>query len=180
MTGDPTKAALWTGADVYIAQLASAEPTDLTTPWAVDWESAGLLDGEAGFTMARAEDTNEFFGWGGILIRRTRSNHQRTIQFTALEDNDTVFDLVNPGSTRTPGVAGAPTISKIKVPQTRDFAIGFELRDGAKVKRRMVKRATVSEIGEVVEAESALTVYTITVTLYPEADGNLYTELSAA
>ncbi|RLK22641.1 hypothetical protein DER29_0479 [Micromonospora sp. M71_S20] len=174
--GDPTKVNLWSGADVFIAEVGTADPSDLVTPWAVDWDPVGILDGEEGFTWEREEDSSEFFGWGGILVKKTRSKHKRTVTFVAMEDNPVVFELVNPGSTQT--VAGGITTSKVKVPQTREFAIGFELREGTKVRRRMVKRATAEVTGEVKESETEPTVYTITVTLYPEADATLYTELS--
>jgi hypothetical protein len=176
-TGDPTKAALWTGADVFIAPLGTAGPTDLTTAWDVAFEAAGLLDGDEGFTWARAEDTSDFYAWGGLLIRTTRSKHKRTVQFVALEDNDVTFDLVNPGSTRGTPVSGVRT-SSVKVPQYTNFMIGFELRDGAKTTRRYCKNATVQEVAEIKESESAPTVYNVTVVLYPEADGTLFTEVS--
>lgn len=65
----------------------------------------------------------------------------------------------------------------MRVPTSAEFAIGFEVRDGDTVKRRIVKRATVDSIDDVTETESDVTVYSITVVLYPEADGTLYTEL---
>lgn len=177
MAGDPTKAALWEGADIYINDtVGAAGPTDLTTPWAVGWDVAGLLDGEEGLAWSRDEDTAEFYAWGGILVKRTRSKHKRQVKFVALEDNDIVFQLVNPGSTRTKA-AGLVT-AKVKVPVGREFAFGMELRDGDRTIRRSVKRAEVAEVDEVKESETELTVYTITVILYPEADGTLYTELS--
>lgn len=174
--GDPTNVNQWSGADVFIAPVSTAEPTDLTTAWGVDWDPVGILNGEEGFSWAREEESGEFYGWGGILVKKTRSKHKRTVTFVAMEDNPTVFELVNPGSSQT--VAGGVTTSKIKVPQTREFAIGFELREGTKVKRRMVKRATAEVTSEIKESETEPTVYTITVTLYPEADATLFTELS--
>ncbi len=178
MSGDTANAALWTNADVYKADLGAVEPTDVLTAWDAAWEAAGLLDGEEGFTESRDEDSSEFYAWGGILVKKTKSKHKRTIKFVAMEDNPVVFDLVNPGSTRgTPDVSGN-TVSTIKVPTVDEFAIGFEVRDGDKIKRRIVKRAMVEEIGEIKESENEPTVYEITVVLFPEADGTLYTEIS--
>lgn len=177
MTGDATNAALWQGADVYINDtVGSAGPTDLTTAWGTGWNGVGLLDGAEGFTEARDQDSSEFYAWGGLLVKKTTSKHKRTIKFVALEDNPIVFALVNPGSTRT--TAAGLTTSTVVVPTSEEFAIGFETRDGTKVKRRMVKRAEVEAIADISESEDKLTVYEITVVLYPEADGTLYTELS--
>jgi hypothetical protein len=176
MSGDTANAALWQTADVYIAPLLTAAPTDVTTAWAAAWDPVGLLDGDEGFTETRDQESNEFYAWGGILVKKTKSKHKRTIKFVALEDNDTVFALINPGSTRNT-VTGLTTAT-VKVPTNAEFMIGFEVNDGTKRKRRIVERATVEEIGEVKESESGLTAYEVTVVLYPEADGTIYTDIS--
>ncbi len=178
MSGNTANAALWTNADVYKGDLGSTEPTDVLTAWDAAWSAVGLLDGEEGFTESRDEDSAEFYAWGGILVKKTKSKHKRTIKFVAMEDNPVVFSLVNPGSDRGTPDASGNTTSTIKVPTVDEFAIGFETRDGDKIKRRMVKRAMVEEIGEIKESESEPTVYEITVVLFPEADGTLYTEIS--
>lgn len=173
MAGNTENTSLWQGADVFIAPLNTAGPTDVTTPWAAAWEPVGLLDGEAGFTESRDEDTSEHYAWGGILYRRTRSKQKRTIKFVALEDNDTVFKLVNPGSTRT-SAAGVRT-GTIKVPTSASFALGLEVRDGDRIRRRIIKHAEVSEVADITESETDPTVYELTTLLFPESDGTLYT-----
>lgn len=176
MAGEPNNAALWEAADVYIAPVGSTEPVDVTAAWDAAWDAVGLLDGEAGLAESREEDSTDYFAWGGTLVKRARGKHKRTLKFVALEDNDTVFSLVNPGSTRSE--SGGLTTSTVKVPKRDEFALGLEVRDGDKVKRRMAKRAEVQEVGEIKEAEGDMTVYEITVVIYPESDGTLYTELS--
>lgn len=176
MAGDATNAALWQNADVYVAASGTTGPANVSSAWGGSWTAIGLLDGEAGFAMNSEEESNEIYAWGGLLVKKTKSKHKRTIKFVALEDNAATYGLVNPGSTRT--TAGGLTTSTVKVPSLTEFAIGFETKDGTKVKRRSVKRAVVEEIGEVLESESGLTVYEITVTIYPETDGTLFTELS--
>ncbi|TDC33459.1 hypothetical protein [Micromonospora sp. KC213] len=178
MAGDSTNVNQWTDADVYTADPNTAGPTDLTTAWGAGWSAAGLLDGDEGFTEEREGDTNEKYAWGGKLVKVVKSKHKRTISFVAMEDNPVVFELVNPGSTRTTdGVTGITTAT-VKVPQTVEIGIGFEVREGTKVKRRIVKRAVAEVDGETKESETEPTVYTIKVTIYPEADGTLYTEIS--
>lgn len=176
MAGDASNAALWQNADVYVAAANTSGPSNVSSAWSNSWSAIGLLDGESGFAEAREEESNEIYAWGGLLVKKTKSKHKRTIKFVALEDNATVFGLINPNSTRT--TASGLTTSTVKVPTIAEFAIGFETKDGTDVKRRIIKRATVESIGEVVESESGLTVYEITVAIYPETDGTLYTELS--
>lgn len=179
MAGDTTNASLWTGADVYIHDTpGTAGPDDTVAAWPTGWNPVGLLDGEEGFTIARDEDTEDHYAWGGILVKQSRSKHKRTVKFVCLEDNAVTFGLVNPGSTRgTADVLTGEVTSTIKVPQSREFGIGFEVRDGNQIKRRVALRASVEEVGEIKEAESELSVFEITAVILPDADGTLYTEI---
>jgi creatinine amidohydrolase/Fe(II)-dependent formamide hydrolase-like protein len=177
MAGNAANTSLWTGADVYVAAASTTGPVDVATAWPVDWKAAGLLDGEEGFTHGREEETSEHYAWGGVLYKRTKSKHKRTVKFVALEDNDVTFDLVNPGSTRTTDATTGVRTGKIKVPTTKSFAIGMEIREGAKIKRRWAKVAEVQEIGEIKESETEPTVYEITVVIFPETDGTIWTEI---
>ncbi len=179
MAGDATNTSQWSDADVYIAPDGTEGPTDTTSEWGDEWDLVGLLDGEEGFTEAREEETAERYAWGSILYRRTKSKHKRTIRFVALEDNPTTFALRNPGSVRATDESGVIR-STIKVPKGYRFAVGFEVRDGERVKRRIVKHAEVQEVAEVKESETDPTVFDYTLVLFPEADGTLYTEVADA
>lgn len=174
MAGTASNTALWLGADVFVAPENTAGPTNVGSAWAAAWQPVGLLNGDDGITESREGDSTEHYAWGGLLYRRTTSKHKRTFKFVALEDNATTFALVNPGSTRTT-TSGTRT-AKIKAPVagTR-FAVGFEVRDGSKVKRRFALSAEVTDVAEIKESETDPTVYEITVVVFPEADGTLYT-----
>ncbi|WP_405061896.1 hypothetical protein OG474_09645 [Kribbella sp. NBC_01505] len=178
MAGDPTKASLWANADVYYAPVGTTAPTDTYTAPAVAWKLVGLLDGDEGMTEARDEDTSEHYAWGGILVKSTRSKHKRTIKFVALEDNDNVFALVNPGSDRAAADVNGVVVDTVRVPVAQEYAFLFEVRDGDKVRRRIVKRGEITEVGEIKDSEADLTAYEMTTTLYPESDGELYKTLT--
>lgn len=176
MTGNAKNTNQWAGADVFIASEGLAGPTDLVGAWPNGWAPVGLLDGEEGFTEAREDETTEKYAWGGILVRRSKSKHKRTIRFVALEDNAVTFKLVNPGSQRVS--AGGVRTSTVKVPTVGEkFAIGFETRDGSKIKRRIVDTAEVQEVAEIKDSESEPTIFDVTVIIFPDADGVLYTDL---
>ncbi|WP_424936671.1 MULTISPECIES: hypothetical protein [Bacteria] len=176
MAGNPAATNLWAGADVYIAPVLTAGPQDLVSPWGASWKPAGLLDGEEGFTEKREDETSERYAWGGLLYRRSKSKHKRTIRFVALEDNAVTFGLINPGSTRTS--TGGVRKATVKVPTAGDrFAIGFETRDNGRIRRRVVSVAEVQEVAEIKDNEKDPTVYDITVIIFPDSDGVLYTDI---
>lgn len=166
MSGDPTKANLWTDADVYVStNLAAALPATVNDPFSADWGLAGLLDGDDGFPETRDEDTDDKFAWGGILVRTSRQHFKLTKSFTALEDNETTYALIWPGSTRT----------KIKVPRPARVLLGFEVREGGKIRRLITSLyAECSLDGDHGENETDLESATIACTIFPTADGDLF------
>jgi hypothetical protein len=126
VAGDPLKANLWTDADVYVStNLSATLPANANTPFGGDWDLVGLLDGDEGFPESRDEDTDDKFAWGGILVRTSRNHFKLTKSFTALEDNETTYSLLWPGSSAT----------QIIVPRPAKVLVAFETREGDKVRR---------------------------------------------
>lgn len=166
MAGDPLKANLWTDADVYVStNLSATLPANASTAFGVDWDLVGLLDGDEGFPESRDEDTDDKFAWGGILVKTSRNHFKLTKSFTALEDNDTTFSLLWPGSTAT----------TIKVPRPARVLVAFETREGDKVRRLITSLyAEVSLDGDHGENETDLESATFTATIFPTADGDLF------
>lgn len=171
-TGNVANTSTWTGADVFYAPLGTAAPTDLTSDWAAAWLPLGLLNGDDGVAEARSQSTTMNYAWGQILYRRTVTQQQRTVVFTALEDNDNVYKLVNPGSTSASAAGVRTRVDMVPVPGTY-FALGVELRDGSKVRRKIWAKAEIDTIDTITSSESKPESYKITAILYPAADGTL-------
>lgn len=178
MAGDVTNTHAYEDApDLYVGAVGVTAPTDLATAWGVGWSAAGLL-GEQGLTRGREQDTSDHYAWGGILLRTVKSKHKRTFRCIMLEDNLVTFGLLEPGST-TATAAGIDTRT-VKVPTADPRAFGWDLQDGgATVKRIIVPRGEITEVGDVVEGPEDITAYEVTVTVYPAADGTLYKEILA-
>jgi hypothetical protein len=167
VAGDPLKANLWTDADVYIStNLSATLPANASTPFGVDWDLIGLLDGDDGFPESRDEDTDDKFAWGGILTKTSRNHFKLTKSFTALEDNDTTFSLLWPGSTS----------SQIIVPRPAKVLVAFETREGSKVRRLITANyAEVALDGDHGENETDLESMTFVATIFPTGGGVLFT-----
>ncbi|MFJ3812287.1 Ig-like domain-containing protein [Streptomyces sp. NPDC090073] len=166
MAGDPLKANLWTDADVYIStNLSATLPANADTPFGSEWHLVGLLDGDDGFPESRDEDTDDKFAWGGILVRTSRQHFKLTKSFTALEDNDTTYGLLWPGSTPT----------QIVVPRPARVRIAFETREGEKVRRLIsAQYAEVALDGDHGENETDLESATFAATIFPTSGGVLF------
>lgn len=165
MAGDPTKASLWTDADVYVGPLDAENPDTVDDPFSSDWGLVGLLDGDEGFGESRDEDTDDKYAWGGILVRTSRAHFKLTKSFTALEDNLTTRSLIWPGSTDT----------QLIVPRPARVKIAFETREGAKVKRLITAQyGEVSVDGDITENETDLTSYSLVATIFPTSGKVLF------
>lgn len=176
MPGDISNPRLWEGADLWVAPINTPLPTDFTAAMdsEVDslWESVGLLS-EDGATESRDEDSNDFFAWGGKLIRTQRSKHKRSIQATALEDNPVVWKLVNPGS-GVPVTTTGVTERKVAVPKSQKYAFCLEVSDGGVKTRRLIPTGEVTEVGDVTLSDSDMQAYELTISIYPDSAGVLY------
>lgn len=175
MAGDTENPRIWAGADVLVAPLDTAVPTDVTTAWNAAFDSLGLLS-EEGMEQMQESESNDFFAHGGNFIRNSRSKFKKSIKVICLEDNATVFGLVNPGSeVETDGDVTTRTVS---TPTTDPRCFGVELVDGDITKRLVIPRGEVVEVGSVKISDSDLTAYELTIAIYSDADGVWYTELT--
>lgn len=161
MSGDPSKASVWRDGDVYWSADPEADiPADVDTPFGVDWDLVGLLDGDEGFTWGRDEQVDDKFAWGGVLVRTIRSQFKQTVGFTALEDNDTTSQLIWPGS----------TTGNLVVPRPTRGRVAFETREGSVIRRRIsAYQAEVVIDGEIKDTETDLTRYALVATIFPDA-----------
>ncbi|MEV2274034.1 hypothetical protein AB0I72_00480 [Nocardiopsis sp. NPDC049922] len=177
MAGNPTNVDIWSGADVFFDFTRTApSPTDLVTAWDPLWIPAGLLNGDDGMTDSRDESSEDHFAWGNILVRTTFGQHKRSVNVVMLEDNAVTFELINPGdSTRT--VSGGVITDEVYVPQRRKLKMGLELRDGDKIKRRVIDTVELGEVAELQMAENTMQQYNATLSVYPDGAGKLWRDL---
>lgn len=179
MAGDTDNPRVWLTADVYVAPLATAAPTTVAGALNAAWDPLGLLS-EDGLTETRNQDRTDHYAWGGILVRSTRARMSRTFQVTALEDNQTVYELVNPGSTV--NTAGGETTRTILTPTPDPRMFLFELVDGDITKRIVIPRGEVSEVGDTVYSEGGIAMFPLTITVYPttflSVDNTWYLEIT--
>lgn len=165
MAGDPLNSNLWTEADVYIGGLDAVNPATVNDPFGSDWDLAGLLNGDNGFVESRSEDTNDIYGWGGILIRTSRTHFKLTRTWTALEDNATTYALRWPGSSST----------QIVVPRPERTKIAFEVREDDKVHRVISANYVESVLNsDVTQNETELEAYEFLTTVFPTGGGVLW------
>lgn len=176
MSGDIENPRIWVNAAVRVAPIDTPGPTDLASAWHAYFETLGLLS-EDGITEGREQEVTDHYAHGGILVRTTKSKHKRTFEVMCLEDNAVTFDLANPGSVV--GTTGLITTRTVQIPNQPDpRTFGLELEDGDITSRIIIERGEVTEVGERVLVDNAIAMVPLTITVYPNADGELYTEIT--
>lgn len=176
MAGDTDNPRVWLNGDVFVADVGSTAPTNLTDDWPAAWSALGLLS-EDGLTTSEDSDSSDLYAWGGIKIRTIRSKFNRLFVVTALEDTPVVFGLVHPGSSQ--ATATGVTTRTVRTPTTNIKAFGFQMSDGPGITRRLiVPRGEVTNVGEVKASDSELTMFELTVAAYPAANGDTYLEIT--
>ncbi|MEV7212082.1 hypothetical protein AB0O31_03160 [Kitasatospora cineracea] len=162
MAGDTSNARLWANADFWVADsLATPNPADANTAFGAGWNMVGLLDGDDGFPESRDEDTNDYFAWGGDIVRSSRTHFKATKKVTVLEDNPTTRALIWPGSTST----------AIVVPRPVPIKCAWETRDpdaGIVYRKITAGHAIVTVDGDVDQNETDLQKITLAAVIYPD------------
>jgi hypothetical protein len=175
MAGDTANPRVWVNADVYVAPVGTAGPTNTSTALIAAWLPVGLLS-EDGMTEAREDDVDDKYAWGGILVRTTKSRHKRSFAVTVLEDNKVLRGILNPSGSSVTATGVTTRVVKVPGPDVRAWVI--ELKDGTIIKRIHIPRGEVVEVGERTFSDSELSMVELTINVLPASDGTLYNEIT--
>lgn len=162
-----------TGA-VYSAPKGTTAPTNSTTNWAVGWVDLGYVS-EDGITESYSDDNTTIKAWqGGATVRSMITSSEATFAFTLLETKGAVLERYHKGASVT-GNGATPTGAVLNVSSATadERAWGFDVVDGTNHIRIVVPRGEVTERGEIVYRNNEPVSYSLTITAYPDDDGNV-------
>lgn len=99
MSGNTEAARIWDGADTYVDLTGLAvPPTDLDTPLDELWLPLGIITQDGGISFTNSVTETEHYGHGNVLLRTTYGQASKSFALEAVENNDLVWRLKNPGS----------------------------------------------------------------------------------
>lgn len=149
---------IWEGADLLVDFTGVAPaPTGLATLDELDsaWEAVGIITQDGGISQSDTIESTEHFGYGNVFVRESFGKQVSTFTFAAMEDNDVVFRLSNPGSDS--ATVGGVTERTIK-PMRPALAIAqciLLLSDGNYSKLRWLPKVQFSKNGESQTSDNA-------------------------
>ncbi|MFY9337050.1 MAG: hypothetical protein WAO90_13785 [Mycobacterium sp.] len=114
---------IWDNSTTYVP--GTSAPTDSSVALATGWKAAGLMLGDPGVGITRSIERTDVNSWQQGRVLERLNNPKVDLNFTLLEDNPTVLELV--------GQDSVPTVSK------RYLLLEFLLEDGKK--ERWVSKA---------------------------------------
>lgn len=163
-----------TGA-IFVGATNLTMPTNATTALQTGFTEVGYAS-EDGLTNANSRTVENIKAWGGDTVLTTQTEKTDTFSFTLLEAaNVDVLKIIH-GDGNVSGTLADGIAVEVNAEELPYKAWVFEMIYKGAVKRVVVPRAKVTEIGDVAYTDSDAVAYPITITAEPDADGNTHYE----
>lgn len=162
---------------LYRAPLGTAKPADSTIALDPAFEGLGFFSSD-GVPISFNDSVDNIIAWqGAVVVRSTITETLTTIAFTPIQTRGSVLETFHPGSVVTEPTTGNFEIAvkpRVATPQTWVF----DAIDGTKHIRYYIPNGEVTERGEIMHANGEPIGYPMTITFYPDGNGNIMEILS--
>lgn len=168
-----------TGA-VFSAPAGTALPTDATNNKNEAFVNLGFV-GDGGLTNTVETDTEDIKAWGGDTVLTVRTSRKETFGFTLIQslDADVLKEVYGQGNVTASGEA--ITVKHNATPLGRRSWCFEMLMTGDRRKRIVVPDGEITEVGDVSYVDGEPVGFEVTLSAFPDADGNTaYEYISAA
>lgn len=152
---------------IFTASYETDVPVDATTALVAAFMGLGYVS-EDGLVNAIETDTESIPAWGGETVLIVNTSREETFTFTFIETNANVLSEVYGEDNVTVGVDDTITVVHSNIdrePRRYVFEIAMTNK---RVKRIVVPRAQITEVGEVTYADGEPIGYEVTLTALPE------------
>lgn len=164
------------GGAIYSAPLGTALPVDATTALAETFMGLGYIS-EDGMTNSNTPSTENIKAWGGETVAVVETEKEDTFTYTLIESTNVnvlkeVYGTGNVGGELETGI----TIKANSAPLEEHVLIVDMVLKGGVLKRIVIPRGKVSEVGEISYTDGDAIGYETTVTAISDTEGNTHYE----
>ena len=164
------------GGAVFRAVSGTTAPSDATTTLVAAFKALGYCS-EAGLVNSNSPSVTNIKAWGGDRVLTIQKEKEDTFKLTLIEVlNDEVLKAVY-GSSNVTGALGTGLTVKAnaKEPEEGVWAIDMVMNSNT-VKRIVIPRGKISEVGDITYSDNDAVGYEITITAIPDDNGNTHYE----
>lgn len=156
---------------VFVAPIGTAVPTDASTALADAFLNIGFIS-EDGVTNSIETETEEIKAWGGDIVLEPQTSRKETFSYTMIETNEVSMKQAFGEENVTVGEDGSITILHNGKEKSEYVYVIEVLMTGNRVKRQVIPRGKVTEIGEIVYVDNEAIGYETTVSALIDESGN--------
>ena len=136
---------------------------------------------EDGITNSNTRESDEFKAWGGDTVLTSQTSYSDTFNFKLLEVlNKDVLKVVHGADNVTGDLTNGMTVAaNSKELGSYAWVIDMIMRDDT-LNRIVIPSGKISEVGDITYSSSDLTAFDVTVTAFPDSNGNTHYEYKKA
>lgn len=161
-----------TSGAIFIAPKGTTLPTDATTALADAFQNVGYIS-EDGVTNSIETDSEEIKAWGGDIVLNPQTSRSEKFTYTMIEQNATALKHVfGEDNVTVDNSSGAITVKHNGNERSENVIVIETILSGGKVKRQVIPRGKVIEIGEITYKDDEPIGYETTVQALLDTNGN--------
>ena len=163
---------------IFAGPTTATIPTDATTTL-TGFTGLGYVS-EDGLTNTVETDTESIQAWGGDTVLTVRTSRTETFAWTFIETNaDVLAEVYGPDNVTGDLASGLTVIHNSKELPRRAYVFEI-LMTGDRVKRIVVPNGQITEVGDVVYTDGEAIGYEVTLSTFPDENGNTVYEYVAS
>lgn len=165
---------------IYYAPTTATLPTTADGSLASAFTCLGYIS-EDGITNSNTRESDTFKAWGGDTVLTSQTSYSDTFNFKLLEvlNKDVLKTVFGPDNVTGDLDTGITVNANSKELGSFAWVIDMIMRDDT-LNRVVIPNGKISEVGDITYSSSDLTAYDVTVTGFPDGNGNTHYEYKKA